>query len=163
MVITEENKVKILTGYFAYNTRHINSDMVPVSISLGTPRWFKGTHEMKSLAPSREILAITKKGGEDATGAYTEAFRNYLGALNREVIVQKIAKISQENGGAPVVLCCYEKLEDFCHRHIVADWLNEELPEGSKVEEFGFEAGGVHVKKYDGYEGFMKEQSKYWV
>lgn len=23
-----------------------------------------------------------------------------------------------------IVLLCYEKPEDFCHRHLVADWLN---------------------------------------
>ena len=27
--------------------------------------------------------------------------------------------------GRDVALVCYEKPEGFCHRHLVADWLNE--------------------------------------
>ena len=32
------------------------------------------------------------------------------------------------------VLLCYEKPGDFCHRHILANWLEENF--GFKVEEF---------------------------
>ena len=35
------------------------------------------------------------------------------------------------------VLLCYEKPSDFCHRHLVADWINKEL-NGEYVKELEF-------------------------
>ena len=33
-----------------------------------------------------------------------------------------------------IILLCYEKSGDFCHRHIVADWIESELKK--RVEEY---------------------------
>jgi hypothetical protein len=36
--------------------------------------------------------------------------------------------------GSNAVLLCYERPDEFCHRHIVAAWLEKEL--GIEVEEY---------------------------
>lgn len=28
-----------------------------------------------------------------------------------------------------IILCCYEKPNEFCHRHILAEWLGEDVKE----------------------------------
>lgn len=28
-----------------------------------------------------------------------------------------------------IVLCCYEKPDEFCHRHILAEWLGKDVEE----------------------------------
>ena len=33
-----------------------------------------------------------------------------------------------------MILLCYEKSGDFCHRHVLADWLEENF--GYRVEEY---------------------------
>lgn len=37
--------------------------------------------------------------------------------------------------GKEICLICYEKPSDFCHRHLVADWLNKN---GVKCKEYEF-------------------------
>ena len=46
-----------------------------------------------------------------------------------------LRKLQEVSGGRDIALCCFEKPDDFCHRHLLADWLNEKLNLG--VEEFG--------------------------
>jgi len=33
--------------------------------------------------------------------------------------------LEQISQGRDIILCCYEKPEDFCHRKILADWLSD--------------------------------------
>lgn len=33
-------------------------------------------------------------------------------------------KLYELSNGSDIALICYEKSEDFCHRHLVVDWLN---------------------------------------
>lgn len=55
------------------------------------------------------------------------------GLLPEEVKIQ-IQSSVWSNTEWHIALICYEKPSDFCHRHLVADWLNKH---GIKVEEFG--------------------------
>lgn len=56
-----------------------------------------------------------------------------LGKLKPIDIINKIRKLSVENGFKEVVLLCYERPNDFCHRHLVAEWLREA---GYNIEEY---------------------------
>ena len=73
------------------------------------------------LAPGWEILKAYKEDGD--TEKFTAAYRKYLAGLN----VHKIGANIQDR-----ILLCYEKPETFCHRHILAEWLNDH---GYKCEE----------------------------
>lgn len=83
--------------------------------------WWKG-ETYKELAPPAELLTLYKKGLISKKG-YTHVYKRYLKTLD----VHKVAK--DLNGK---VLLCYEKPEDFCHRHLVATWLQQA---GYKCEE----------------------------
>ena len=114
--------MEILTSYYAKVGKLISKGVVPVRISLGTPRWLNPMPTVKSLAPTSSIFEQIKLTGD--TKEYTKSFRDYLATLDINIILDDLASISNNNSGAPIALCCYEKPLQFCHRHIVADWLN---------------------------------------
>ena len=55
--------------------------------------------------------------------------------LNKEEIIKQLEYISQKNDNADIVLVCYEKKGDFCHRHILTEWLGSDY----NIEELSFE------------------------
>lgn len=139
--------MKIYTSYFAREKVLRQNGIVPVSISLKSPKFFEGD-EVKDLAPTYSILKIGREGD---TAGYTKKFKALLDNLDKNEVIEKLKAISEKNGGMDVAICCYEKVTDFCHRHIVADWLNEDTD--LKVVEFG----AAH-----NYEGVMMVQRSYW-
>ena len=101
------------TSYFAKNAKHPNA----VAISLIVPEWFKG-RQYRKLAPSWDIFNNWKKNGSDAL--YTKQYKwEILGTLDPLVVYEEL--------GPNAVMLCYEGKGKFCHRHIVAEWLNEAL------------------------------------
>lgn len=141
--------MKIYTSYFARGKHLKQAGIVPVSISLKSPRWFKG-EEVKELAPTYPILQLGRSGD---TAGYTTKFRELLEAQDKQQILDDLKFISEQNGNQDVAICCYEKVTDFCHRHIVADWLNESLDDADKIKEFGA------TKQYA---GLMMVQKSFW-
>jgi uncharacterized protein (DUF488 family) len=98
------------TSYYARVKNHPKS----ISISIRPPYYFKGSHYLP-LAPSAELLLDYKKGIVDDAG-YTKRFMRELSTLDPHKVVEDIP-----NGS---ILLCYEGLDKFCHRHIVAEWLH---------------------------------------
>lgn len=45
-----------------------------------------------------------------------------LSKLNADVVVNELLSLSEEK---PFALICYERPGEFCHRHLVAEWLCE--------------------------------------
>lgn len=110
----------IYTSYFAA-IRKFPDYIEPVSIARRSPAWYSGKTCLK-LAPPPDILAKYKRDKNEAD--YIQAYRERV--LNRlnpfEVVRELYAGVSKSKYG--VALICYEKPGDFCHRHLVADWLN---------------------------------------
>lgn len=70
--------------------------------------------------------------GDITQDRYVELYnKEILGKLRVEEVVYEIERLS---GGKDAALLCYEKPGDFCHRHLLADWLTRES--GLVVEEF---------------------------
>ena len=77
--------------------------------------------EYKRLAPSWSIFSEYKYNGGTQEN-YVKRFKaEILGNLSRDQVLKDLEELS---GGKDVALCCYEKPGDFCHRHIVKDWLD---------------------------------------
>ena len=117
----------IYTGYFAKVKQYENAGLTTVSISGKAPSFYKGP-EYKGLAPRWQMFSDWKKGKIDNFG-YTKLFNQYLETLDKESV-----KRALESFGENVVLLCYEKPGDFCHRHLVADWLESNF--GWRVDEY---------------------------
>lgn len=117
----------LYTSYFA-NLRKLDK-VLPVSICAKTPSWFEGL-EYKKLAPTYDILMEYKKTGDSDT--FTKRYKEeVLYKLNRMEVLRELYELTNPYrvGHRNIVLVCYEKPTDFCHRHIVAEWLNINVKE----------------------------------
>ncbi len=118
--------MKIYTSYFGNWNSLKKADIVPVSIALFSPKWYEG-YRFHFLAPTRYMVL-----GDCEREEYVSLYRQILDKYGAEKIVQAVNKVSY---GKDVALLCYEKPGEFCHRHLLADYLNEKLNLG--VTEFG--------------------------
>lgn len=105
--------------FYTSNYSKKGRDPKAVSISAKAPSYFYGRWYLY-LAPSWEIINGIKYGGwteADYTRAYLDLIINERN-LTPERVVDDL-----EDGS---ILLCYEKTSDFCHRHIVAEWIESE-------------------------------------
>jgi hypothetical protein len=112
----------MMTSNFA---RH-NIEKFPNAVSIArSSRWFKG-RRYQQLAPSRDLFTKYLAGMVDEAAYAIEYQRDVLSKLDP-------AKVA-EDLGSDAVLLCWEAPGKFCHRRLVAAWLEEAL--GVEVPEY---------------------------
>ena len=131
--------MKIYTSYYA-NIRNIPDDYFVVATSGAISPEIEAAVDSwdRKLAPSKEIYFEYKDNPD--WQQYTRRFKaerlpkvEWLEMLEKwEEKANKIGK-NLDN----VVICCYEKPTDFCHRQILAEDIENEFK--TKVEEFGLD------------------------
>ncbi len=100
------------TSYFSkYNGKN------GISIALSSPSWFKG-NSFKKLAPTWSILNEYKK---------TKNKERYIKRFKKEILSKLDPNEVFNSLGNKAVLLCWEKSGKFCHRRIVAEWLEDNL------------------------------------
>lgn len=107
----------IYTSYFA-KLRNLPEDIVPVAICGGVPKWYKGK-VYKVLAPEFNSFRTFKVTGDADTFSH-DYNQLVLAKLNADSVVKELEELT---GSKDICLVCFEKSDDFCHRHLVADWL----------------------------------------
>ena len=123
----------IYTSYYGNLKKLKNSGhkIEPISVSRITP---VGIHifTIEELFPSKELLNWWKNSNQTESDKqkYIEIYNKQLSQLNAKKIEQKLYQYSCKKD---VVLLCYEKPADFCHRHLIAKWLQNN---GISVEEW---------------------------
>lgn len=128
--------MKIYTSYFANSKKLHKENIVVIGIALYPPKWFAGP-SLKMVSPSYDILH-NSKSQED----YEQRFSSeILAHRDPNVFLSNIESLAK---GKDVALCCYEKPGDFCHRHLVAKWMNEKL--GLQIEEFGVSKNPTYIQ-----------------
>ena len=70
------------------------------------------------------------KTGRCSKDEYRIRFRNELKLVPFSLVREDLERLSE---GKDLVLLCWEKYPDFCHRYLVSDWLKEN---GIFCEEF---------------------------
>ena len=119
----------IHTGYYAKLKVYKEAGLTPIAISGKRPDFYEGLY-YPDFAPRFEVFQQWKKGEINNEG-YVKEYKAYLETLNKDEIEFDFSPYNtQEND---CVLLCYEKVGDFCHRHVLADWLEENF--GFRVEE----------------------------
>ena len=124
----------IYTSYFA-KLKRLPDNIVPVSICAKPPAYYRGI-QYKKLAPRYSFFSAWKETHDNEY--YTACFKDQvLDHLTAAIVIDEINKLLKNHGlvGRDIALICYEKPQDFCHRHLVADWLNEN---GIPCEEYQF-------------------------
>lgn len=105
-----------------------------MGITVGRPRWGLN-YEMTwfpKLGPDRSYLNASKD-------VYEPRYIAKLEAVGIDWIMDELNRRSEINGGADVILLCFEDLRkegEWCHRRMLAEWIEdktgivvEELPE----------------------------------
>lgn len=115
--------MKIFTGNFANIKKYANKNIHPVSIAL-TARYFNGDL-YRSLNPKWEFKDAPEP-------EYKPKYLALLSNLDAKKVYDDLMCLSK---GKDVVLLCHEKQGDFCHRRLVAQWLEREL--NIEVKELG--------------------------
>ncbi len=115
-----------------------------ISIAGRAPNWYTG-EQYKILAPKYWFY---KKYKEDGDSDYYTLMYNaeVLVGLNASEVIQILCNLVgygwhyrniHRDKDRHIVLLCYEKPDDFCHRHLVAEWLNKS---GFECKEYLVEA-----------------------
>ena len=122
----------IYTSYFA-RLSDLPSNVVPISICGKAPDWYTGL-QYKKLAPKRDFFMKWKENHDN--DYYIRCFNEQvLDKLNAAEVISDLSSMLLSLDKTDICLICYEKPGDFCHRHLVADWLNKN---GIKCEEYNF-------------------------
>jgi hypothetical protein len=95
------------------NFKLSGTDPHAVAISRGVPKGFKGRRYL-ALAPA--TWALVKETDE---AVFRETFMRQLEPLDAKAILKEV--------GEDAILLCWEKPGEFCHRRVVAEWLEREL------------------------------------
>ena len=140
----------IYTSYFG-QLKKLPKNYIPITICGKAPEWYKGP-QYKKLAPKYDFFMNWKENHDndyyikcfneqvlntlDPHHVYDDLYdiaENFVNQLPED----DIRKIHQKNGFPYMVaLICYEKPNDFCHRHLVAKWFQEN---NIQCEEFNSE------------------------
>lgn len=131
--------MEIYTSYYA-NMKKIKEkypDVTFISIAMKKPDYIE-VLEYKKLAPKWSFWKIwkddiSKKGNNEYY--IKEYYKQVLSLLNPNIVLYELEKLSENSD--MVVLLCYEKPQDFCHRHIVADWITKNTKMNIKELQIG--------------------------
>lgn len=111
----------IYTSYFA-KLKSLPDNIIPISICGKAPDWYKGL-QYKKLAPKYDFFMKWKENHDN--DYYIKCFNSrVLSNLYPEMVLMDLIELANDCE-KDICLICYEKPSDFCHRHLVADWLNK--------------------------------------
>lgn len=118
----------LYTTYFA-KLRALPENIIPVSICGKAPSWYAG-RQYNKLAPKYGFFSEWKKTHDN--NYYIRCFNEQvLSLLDPQQVVDELKALA---GSEDIALVCYERPSDFCHRHLVANWLTQA---GFPTKEFG--------------------------
>lgn len=129
--------IKLYTSYFGKLSALKSVGIIPICIARGIPKFYNGP-VLQSVAPYSWMLS-DRVSREEYIDAY---FNKVLVGVDPQKFLHQCSAIS---GGHDVALLCYEKPSDFCHRHLLAEWLESKT--GIRVTEFGVSGEPWKVKK----------------
>lgn len=134
----------IYTSYFA-KLRALPGNVIPISICGKAPDWYKGL-QYKRLAPKYGFFMKWKEDHDE--NSYIEHFHDeVLRDLRVEEVMDELTQLIPDTVRSKltmpifndpdlhIALICYENPLMFCHRHLVADWLERN---GINCSEFCF-------------------------
>lgn len=112
--------MNIYTSCFNYAKHLDSSKFFVVSISRFPPKWFKG-YKCFEFAPSADLLRRFKGGlSQDC---YSVIYRReVLEVIDVHRVFEGLASFAC---GRDIVLCCFEPAKEFCHRHLLAGYVQE--------------------------------------
>lgn len=131
------SKRLLFTSYFAMSGK-LPDYITPIAICGGIPDFWIGKLWTRKLAPRKWFFDEWKKNHDN--DFYIRNFeKEVLSNLNPVDVLDTLYGLANQNkdGKIPCMIC-YEKPGDFCHRHLVAEWLNNSIPNLVDCREYIF-------------------------
>lgn len=123
----------IYTSNYARNSNNPKA----IGISLAVPEWYEGV-TMRKLAPMKAMINTFKRKKD----AYMERqySQRYISLLrSRSINAHNLLEEIPDGS----ILLCYESPGEFCHRRVLADWIEHHT--------------GVHIQEWKNEEELEKE------
>lgn len=121
----------MFTGYFANLKKY--QGLIPIAICQFLPKYIGNILSYKKVAPPAHLVLECKNNGinrKQYIQTYSEEVLNHLDANK---VLDDLRSLSG-NHLSEIILLCYEKPGDLCHRHLFADWLRSK--KGIEISEF---------------------------
>ena len=124
--------IEYYTSYFANPDLKKDSRALLVSIAGKPPKGYDGA-QYKKLAPSWDIWSQWHDSEDpDKNDRYTKRFKSEILAkldpneVNEDLLeLFKLYYDKENRNYNKIILLCYESPDNFCHRHLVANWLRD--------------------------------------
>lgn len=115
--------MSIFTSYY-YKACNLNPEhYLFVQVSKSVPKDFaQDLMSMPELYPSYSLLT-GYKNGSISEKKYTVIYEKQLSLLDKDYFIKKLTELSAINN-KDVVLLCWEGSNKFCHRKLIARWLD---------------------------------------
>jgi uncharacterized protein (DUF488 family) len=113
--------MQIYTSYFGNLKNLEKHNIIAIGVCQFPPHWFKNPN-LISIAPTKDILFNCKSNHQEFIKRYKSEIISIQG--DPQEFINRLNFISE---GRDVALCCFEKPNEFCHRHLIAEWLNNSL------------------------------------
>ena len=114
----------LYTSYFA-KLKSLPKHIIPISICAKAPAWYTSL-QYKKLAPKYDFFMKWKETHDN--DYYIKCFNEQvLSKLNFFTVYEELHDMAETvaSGNYEICLICFEKPTDFCHRHLVANWFNQ--------------------------------------
>ena len=113
----------IYTTYFA-KLKKLPENIIPIAICAKPPKGYSGA-VFHTLAPKYDFFMKWKENHNNDyyIKCFNEQVLDKLDAYNTVIELSELAGFINRHND--ICLICYEKPGDFCHRHLVSDWLNK--------------------------------------
>lgn len=115
--------MKVYTFYYSKAKYLDPNKYCFVQVSVSKPDWFKhDTTLLESVCPNWDIVNMYKEGllSQDD---YRVIYNEQLSKLDKSALLSQLEELCDKSGKDNIVLLCWEKSQDFCHRHLLIEWL----------------------------------------
>jgi hypothetical protein len=123
--------MRLATSRYAESRLIIASGLAAVATSVGLPKFPTGYR----LADHAKLLAPFGLLGIDDEAEFTIRYRAQLERHGVAKILRVLTGIANRENRAGVALLCFEPTGEFCHRRVLASWIEEHT--GQRVPELG--------------------------
>ena len=123
----------IYTSYFG-KIKSLPKSIIPISICGKAPDWYTGL-QYKKLAPKYHFFMKWKETNDN--DYYINHYHSeVLDKLDAQFVIADLKHLCNESMYSDIDICliCYEKPSEFCHRHLVAEWLRNNGYECKEID-----------------------------
>ena len=112
----------IYTSYFS-NYKNFPVGASPIAITRYAPEYWGNQLVIAGLAPSSKLLQQWKNQEIDE---YVFEQKYFAELRERGLTPDKVNTVAKDRN---LILCCYEKPNEFCHRKLLSKWLGGDINE----------------------------------